>query len=211
MRLQENENNMFVSFEGCEGVGKSTQLRLLKEYLDRTEQSAVYVREPGSTDISEQIRAVILDPANTQMTYMTEAMLYAASRAQLVREVIKPALAEGKLVICDRYVDSSVAYQGYGRDMGAELIKQINAPAIDGCLPDLTVFIDLSPEHSWRTKRNDDRLEQESNDFFDKVYQGFLDEIAISNGRIVPIKPDIDKNVTSEKIISLMRERGLIK
>ena len=205
------KNNMFVSFEGCEGVGKSTQLRLLKEYLERTGQSAVYVREPGSTDISEQIRAVILDPANTQMTYMTEAMLYAASRAQLVREVIKPALAEGKLVICDRYVDSSVAYQGYGRDMGAELIKQINAPAIDGCLPDLTVFIDLSPEHSWRTKRNDDRLEQESNAFFDKVYQGFLDEIAISNGRIVPIKPDIDKNVTSEKIISLMRERGLIK
>ncbi|MDE5602205.1 MAG: dTMP kinase [Clostridia bacterium] len=202
---------MFVSFEGCEGVGKSTQLRLLREYLDRTGQDAIYVREPGSTDISEQIRNVILDPANTQMTYMTEAMLYAASRAQLVREVIKPALAEGKLVICDRYVDSSVAYQGYGRDMGAELIKRINAPAIEGCMPDLTVFIDLSPEHSWRTKRNDDRLEQESNDFFNKVYQGFLNEIATSNGRIVPIKPDIDKNVTSEKIISLMRERGMIK
>lgn len=202
---------MFVSFEGCEGVGKSTQLRLLKEYLERTGQRAVYVREPGSTDISEQIRKVILDTANTAMTDMTEAMLYAASRAQLVREVIKPALAKGELVICDRYVDSSVAYQGYGRKMGAELIKQINAPATDGCMPDLTIFIDLSPEHSWRTYRTEDRLEQESNEFFTRVYEGFVNEIGSSNGRIVAIKPDLDKNATSNKIISVMRERGIIK
>ena len=202
---------MFVSFEGCEGVGKSTQLRLLKEYLEKTGQDAVYVREPGSTEISEQIRAVILDTKNTAMTDMTEALLYAASRAQLVREVIKPALDEGKLVICDRYVDSSIAYQGYGRNMGADVIKQINAPAIDGCLPDLTVFIDLSPENSWRKYRTDDRLEQESNEFFNKVYNGFLSEIATSNGRIAPIKPDFDKNVTSNKIIALLRERGIIK
>lgn len=202
---------MFVSFEGCEGVGKSTQLRLLKEYLERTGQHAVYVREPGSTEISEQIRKVILDTANTAMTDMTEALLYAASRAQLVREVIKPALEKGELVICDRYVDSSVAYQGYGRGMGAELIKNINAPAIDGCMPDLTIFIDLSPEHSWRTYRTEDRLEQESNEFFDKVYNGFVSEIARSNGRIVPIKPEIDKNATSNKIIAVMRERGIIK
>ena len=202
---------MFVSFEGCEGVGKSTQLRLLKEYLEKTGQRAVYVREPGSTEISEQIRKVILDTANTAMTDMTEALLYAASRAQLVREVIKPALAKGELVICDRYVDSSVAYQGYGRGMGAELIKQINAPAIDGCMPDLTIFIDLSPEHSWRTYRTEDRLEQESNEFFTKVYNGFVSEIGSSNGRIVAIKPDIDKNVTANKIISAMRERGIIK
>ena len=137
--------------------------------------------------------------------------MYAASRAQLVREVIKPALEHGELVICDRYVDSSVAYQGYGREMGAELIKRINAPAVDGCMPDLTVFIDLSPEHSWRTYRTEDRLEQESNEFFDKVYKGFINEIGTSDGRIVPIKPDFDKNVTSAKIISVMRERGIIK
>lgn len=202
---------MFVSFEGCEGVGKSTQLRLLREYLEGTGQPAVYVREPGSTEISEQIRRVILDTANTAMTDMTEALLYAASRAQLVREVIKPALARGELVICDRYVDSSVAYQGYGRNMGAELIKGINTPAIDGCMPDLTIFIDLSPENSWRTYRTEDRLEQESNEFFARVYSGFIDEIGSSNGRIVAIKPDIDKNVTASKIISVMRERGVIK
>ncbi len=202
---------MFVSFEGCEGVGKSTQLRLLKEYLEKTGQRAVYVREPGSTEISEQIRRVILDTANTAMTDMTEALLYAASRAQLVREVIKPALERGELIICDRYVDSSVAYQGYGREMGAELIKRINAPAVDGCMPDLTIFIDLSPENSWRTYRTEDRLEQESNEFFDKVYKGFINEIGTSDGRIVPVKPDFDKNVTSSKIISVMRERGIIK
>lgn len=202
---------MFVSFEGCEGVGKSTQLRLLKEYLESTGQSAVYVREPGSTDISEKIRNVILDTANAEMTDMTEALLYASSRAQLVREKIKPALERGELVVCDRYVDSSVAYQGYGREMGAELIKKINAPAIDGCMPDLTIFIDLSPEHSWRTYRTEDRLEQESNEFFTRVYNGFISEIERSNGRIVPIKPDIDKKVTSEKIIAVMRERGIIK
>ncbi|MCM1306608.1 MAG: dTMP kinase [Bacteroides sp.] len=202
---------MFVSFEGCEGVGKSTQLRLLKEYLERTGQPAVYVREPGSTEISEQIRKVILDTANVAMTNMTEALLYAASRAQLVREVIKPALKRGELVICDRYVDSSVAYQGYGREMGAELIRQINSPAIDGCLPDLTIFIDLSPEHSWRTYRTEDRLEQESNEFFNRVYGGFVSEIAASNGRIVAIKPEIDKYATSAKIIDAMRQRGIIK
>ncbi len=203
---------MFVSFEGCEGVGKSTQLKLLKNYLDSTSQQAVYVREPGSTDIGEQIRKVILNPQNTAMTDVTEAYLYASSRAQLVREVIKPALEEGKLVICDRYVDSSVAYQGYGRGMGADKIWQINAGAIDGCLPDVTIFLDLKPSESWRTFRMpDDRLEQESNEFFDRVYEGFDTEIKRSNGRFVRIKPDFDKNVTSQKIIQALRERGAIK
>ena len=114
---------MFVTFEGCEGVGKSTQVRLVREYLESTGQSAVFVREPGSTKISEQIRDVIANPENTEMTDITEAMLFAASRAQLVREVIRPALERGELVICDRYIDSSVAYQGYARGMGVDTIK----------------------------------------------------------------------------------------
>ena len=203
---------MFVSFEGCEGVGKSTQLKLLKNYLDSTSQEAVYVREPGSTDIGEQIRKVILNPQNTAMTDVTEAYLYASSRAQLVREVIKPALAEGKLVICDRYVDSSVAYQGYGRGMGADKIWKINEVALDGCLPGITIFLDLKPSESWRTFRMpDDRLEQESSELFNRVYEGFDNEIKPSNGRFVRIKPDFDKNVTSQKIIQALRERGAIK
>jgi len=202
---------MFVTFEGCEGVGKSTQVRLLKEYLERTGQSAVFVREPGSTKISEQIRNVIANPENTEMTDITEAMLFAASRAQLVREVIRPALERGELVICDRYVDSSVAYQGYARGMGVERIKQINAPAIDGLLPDLTIFIDLKPSDAWRTFKNSDRLEQESADFHDRVYDGYIAEMRGSNGRIVPIKPDFDKLVTNERIINVMREKGALK
>ena len=202
---------MFITFEGCEGVGKSTQVKLLKEYLERTGQPAVYVREPGSTKISEQIRDVIANPENTEMTDITEAMLFAASRAQLVREVIRPALERGELVICDRYVDSSVAYQGYARGMGVETIKNINAPAIDGLLPDVTIFIDLRPSESWRTFKNTDRLEQESADFHDKVYDGYIAEIKGSNGRIVPVKPDFDKKVTAERILNVLRQKGAIK
>lgn len=203
---------MFISLEGCEGVGKSTQLTLLKKYLEKTNQPAVYVREPGSTQISEQIRRVILDPQNTAMTNMTEALLYAASRAQLVREVIKPALERGELVICDRYVDSSIAYQGHARGLGADIIKQINAPAMDGCLPDVTVFIDLKPSEAWRTfNMPDDRMELESKEFHNKVYEGYIAEINTSPERFVRIKPDFDKYVTSNKIISALKERGAIK
>ncbi len=202
---------MFVTFEGCEGVGKSTQLRLLKEYLEETSQPAVYIREPGSTSISEQIRGIILDPANTEMTGMTEVLLYAASRAQLVREVIKPALEKGELVICDRFVDSSVAYQGYARGLGADEVREINAHAICGCMPDVTVFIDLAPKNNFRGRRGEDRLEHESDEFHAKVYEGYINEIKRSPARFAVIKPDFDKKVTSSRIIQALRERGAIR
>lgn len=136
----------FVTFEGCEGVGKSTQLKQLKEYLDKTGQPAIFTREPGGNKISEQIRSVILNPENTEMNAMCEALLYAASRAQLVDEVIKPALDRGELVICDRFLDSSIAYQGGARGLGIENVLEINRHAIQGCMPDLTVF--------WICRRN---------------------------------------------------------
>lgn len=202
---------MFISFEGCEGVGKSTQLRLIKEYLERTEQPALFVREPGSTDISEQIRRVILDPANTDMCGMTEALLYAASRAQLVRQVLRPALERGELIICDRYVDSSVAYQGYARGLGADPVREINLNATEGLLPDVTVFIDLHPSHAWRNGHLEDRLEQESAAFHDKVYHGYISEIERCPDRFVRIKPDFDKNVTSRMIIDALKKRGAIR
>ncbi len=202
---------MFVTFEGSEGVGKSTQLRLLKEYLEKTGQDALYIREPGSTDISEQIREVILDKKNKTMSSMTEALLYAASRAQLVREVIKPALENGKLIICDRYLDSSVAYQGYGRMLGADTVKRINAFAIDGCMPDVTVFLDLAPKSNWRGDRKADRIEEQPDDFFERVYEGYLAEIALSPSRFVCIKPDFDKYATSKHIIEELKNRGAIK
>ena len=165
---------MFVTFEGCEGVGKSTQLNMLKEYLSATGQEAVYVREPGSTRISEKIRSVILDPANTEMTAETEALLYAAARAQLVSEVILPALSAGKTVICDRYVDSSAAYQGYARGLGIDFVRRINSYPLANAMPDVTVFIDLRPSDAFRSVRREDRLEREKAEFHDKVYEGYL-------------------------------------
>ncbi len=203
---------MFVSFEGCDGSGKSTQLRLVREYLEKTNQSAIYVREPGSTSISEQIRAIILDEKNKEMNDITEALLYAASRAQLVHEIIKPALEKGELVICDRYVHSSIAYQGYAREMGAELIAKINEPAVDGCMPDLTIFIDLPPKKCWRSlKGSADRLEQEKGEFHEKVYEGYVAQMQASSSHFVAIKPDFDKNVTAQKIIEAMKKAGAIK
>ncbi len=203
---------MFVSFEGCEGVGKTTQLNLLKEYLKNTNQHAVYVREPGSTEISEQIRGVILNPQNTEMTGMCEALLYAASRAQLVRQVIKPALERGELVICDRYVDSSIAYQGYARGLGVDNIKQINAPAVDGCMPDITIFLDLKPSESFRViPTANDRMEQESRDFHDRVYEGFVKESELSSDRYIRVKPTNNPQEVSSRIIDILREKGAIK
>lgn len=202
---------MFVTFEGCEGVGKSTQLNMLKDYLCRTGQEAVFVREPGSTRISERIRTVILDPALTEMTAETEALLYAAARAQLVSEVILPALSEGKTVICDRYVDSSVAYQGYARGLGADMIRRINSYALENAVPDVTVFIDLRPSASFRSVRREDRLEREAEDFHNRVYDGYIAQARTSNGRFVLIKPEKDKFETQRKIIEALREKGAIR
>lgn len=202
---------MFVTFEGCEGVGKSTQLNMLKDYLCRTGQEAVFVREPGSTRISERIRTVILDPALTEMTAETEALLYAAARAQLVSEVILPALSAGKTVICDRYVDSSVAYQGYARGLGADMIRRINSYALENAVPDVTVFIDLRPSASFRSVRREDRLEREAEDFHNRVYDGYIAQARTSNGKFVLIKPENDKFETQRKIIKALREKGAIR
>ena len=202
---------MFITFEGCEGVGKSTQLNFLREYLEETGQEATFCREPGGTSISEQIRGVLLNPANTEMSAVTESMLYASSRVQLINQVILPALKEGKIVVCDRYLDSSIAYQGYARELGVDLVKKINFYAVENCMPDVTIFLDRSPAESFRATPGDDRMEQETREFHNKVYEGYKAEMATSNGRIVGIKPDFDRNITKQLIINALRERGAIK
>ena len=138
-------NGYFISFEGVDGSGKSTQISKLKEYLEAGGYEVVLSREPGGNDIGEQIRSVILDPNNQGMTAVTEALLYAASRAQHVHDVIAPAVEAGKVVICDRFVDSSIAYQQYGRKLG-ECVRIINGYAIDGCMPDLTFLLKVKPD-----------------------------------------------------------------
>lgn len=165
----------FITFEGGDGSGKSTQISILKESLIEKGYDVILTREPGGTDISEKIRELILDPENGEMEDITEAYLYAAARAQLVRQLIKPALEEGKVVICDRFVDSSIAYQGFGRGLG-DAVGVINTYAVDDCMPDLTILLKLDPERgsSRIAGREHDRIEQASDEFHRKVYEGYL-------------------------------------
>ena len=167
-------NGYFISFEGVDGSGKSTQISKLKEYLEASGYEVVLSREPGGTDIGEQIRSVILDPKNEGMTAVTEALLYAAYRAQHVHDVIAPAVDAGKVVICDRFVDSSIAYQQYGRRLG-ECVRIINGYAIDGCMPDLTFLLKVKPDVGGTRigSREKDRIELEDKSFHEAVYQGY--------------------------------------
>ena len=167
-------NGYFISFEGVDGSGKSTQISKLKEYLEAGGYEVVLSREPGGTDIGEQLRSVILDPNNQGMTAVTEALLYAASRAQHVHDVIAPAVEAGKVVICDRFVDSSIAYQQYGRKLG-ECVRIINGYAIDGCMPDLTFLLKVKPDVGGTRigSREKDRIELEDKSFHEAVYQGY--------------------------------------
>ena len=167
-------NGYFISFEGVDGSGKSTQISKLKAYLESNGYQVVLSREPGGTDIGEQIRSVILDPKNGGMTAVTEALLYAASRAQHVHDVIAPAVEAGKIVICDRFVDSSIAYQQYGRDLG-ECVRIINGYAIDGCMPDLTFLLKVKPDVGGDRigSREKDRIELEDRSFHEAVYRGY--------------------------------------
>ncbi len=170
----------FITVEGPDGAGKSTQIKLLTEYLEDKGCSVILTREPGGTNISEIIRNIILDNDNTEMASITEALLYAASRAQHVHEIIIPALNNGKIIICDRFVHSSLVYQGVGRNLGIDKVKHINDFAIQGVKPDITLFLDISPEVALKrkTKSNKgDRLEQEDVSFHRKVYEGYLEII----------------------------------
>ena len=164
----------FISIEGPDGAGKSTQLKNIIKYFKEKDIDIIFTREPGGTEIGEKIRKIILDKENEKMCDMAEALLYAASRAQHVNEKIKPKLDEGRVVLCDRYVDSSIAYQGYGRELG-ELVTVINDYAIAGVKPDITILLLINPvEGRGRINNNEkDRLEIQKDDFHQRVYEGY--------------------------------------
>lgn len=164
----------FITFEGGDGSGKSTQIKLLKKHLEEEGFNVLLTREPGGTDIGEKIREVILDPDNKEMSPMTESMLYAACRAQHVDEVIRPAVKSGSIVICDRFLDSSIAYQGYARGLG-DCVGIINSYAVNECLPDLTFLLKLKPKAgSERIEgREKDRIELEAESFHQAVFDGY--------------------------------------
>ncbi len=168
----------FISVEGTDGSGKSTQLELIREYFKERKIDALFLREPGGTAISEKIRNIILDKENDRMAAETEALLYAASRAQLVKEVISPAIEAGKNVVCDRFLDSSIAYQSYGRGLGFDMVFNINSYGVGGLMPDITLFFDLPPEKGILRKASQqslDRLELEGDDFRRRVYKGYVE------------------------------------
>lgn len=203
----------FITFEGCEGVGKSTQLRLLQEYFTNNNIEAVFTREPGGVRICETIRGVILNKEFTEMSPVCEAMLYAASRAQLVGEIILPALNSGKIVLCDRYVDSSYAYQGYAREIGIDKIEEINKPATFGAVPDLTIFLDLSPREAFKRKGGrdtEDRMENEKIEFHEKVYAGYKEVVKRYPERVIPIRPAGTKIETHYAILKVLKDKGII-
>jgi dTMP kinase len=184
------EIGKFITFEGTDGSGKTTQIKLLEEYLKNKGYEVVLSREPGGTKVSELIRELILDPANTEIAPLTEMILYAASRAQHIAQIIKPSIEAGKIVICDRFVDSSYAYQGFGRGIDLRLIADVNRVAIDGISPDITFFLDIDPETAIKRRiiaTGADRIEQEKLDFHKRVYDGYKKMSLLFPDRITTI------------------------
>ncbi len=203
----------FITFEGCEGVGKSRQIHLLEEYLKKNGIKYFLTREPGGTCVSEQIRNVILDGKNVEMTDECEALLYAAARVQLLKEEIAPRLARGELVLCDRYVDSSLAYQGYARGLGVDFVEKINDYAIKNFMPDYTLFLNLPPEQAFKRKGGvdkTDRLELSGIEFHDKVYNGYLSLAQKYQKRFIVIDASGEKEQTHAKIICALKEKGVL-
>ncbi len=206
---------LFITLEGGDGAGKSTQIRNIERFFTEKGLVVVHTREPGGTPISEKLRDILLDNHNTEMSPVTEMLIYAASRAQHVREFVIPALERGEIVICDRFVDSSVAYQAYGRELG-DMVAEVNRHATGGLRPDITFWLDIDPAAGRaRAARAGelDRLEMEKLDFHYRVYEGYK--------KIAEQEPDrvrrIDASDTVENICSsiyacleeLCREKGI--
>lgn len=203
----------FITFEGCEGVGKSRQLEMLKEYLKNNNIDFYFTREPGGTGVSEQIRNIILDGKNSAMVDECEALLYAAARVQLIKEEIAPRLDAGQLVLCDRYVDSSFAYQAVARGLGYDFIENINCYATKNFMPDYTVWLDLTPEQAFKRKGGvdkNDRVELSGMEFHNNVYKGYKELSLKYPERFIVIDASGTKEQTQAKIISALKEKGII-
>lgn len=186
----------FITFEGGEGSGKTTIIKKLMEKLNEKGIKAVVSREPGGSQISEQIRNVILNIENKNMDYMTEALLYAASRCQHLKEIVWPNIEKGNLVVCDRYLDSSLVYQGHARGLGIENVYDINMYATGGFLPELTIFLDVAPEVGLeriaKNHRDVNRLDLEKVSFHKLVHEGYLKISEMYSDRIVKIDANKD-------------------
>ena len=204
--------SLFITLEGPEGSGKTSAIKIVKEQLEKEGYQIVMTREPGGTPISEQIRNFILDKSNTAMDYRTEALLYAASRRQHLVEKVWPNVKEGKLVICDRYLDSSLAYQGYARGLGVEDILNVNMYATEGTFPDITLLFDLEPEVGLarinaNSSREVNRLDLEKLDFHHRVRNGYLSLAKRFPDRFVIIDASKDLEEVAASALNAIKER----
>lgn len=201
---------IFITMEGPDGSGKTTQIDLLKKYLGSRGYDILIAREPGGTAIGEVIREVILNPANKEMSHMTELLLYAAARAQLVNQVIEPALLDGKAVICDRFVESSAVYQGIGRGLGVDTVYEVNNYALGDVRPKLTIFMDLDAEDGIKRKRKQaelDRMELEDMTFHKRVVEGYRMLAKLYPERIVSIDAMLPIEEIHSQIVKEVEKR----
>jgi dTMP kinase len=201
---------MLITFEGLDYSGKSTQVTRAVDRLKRDGRSVLLVREPGGTEIGEKIRSILLDKKSTEMTDISELMLFSASRAQLVAEVIRPALAEGTVVVCDRFYDSTTAYQGWGRGIDLAAVRAINAAATFGLIPDLTIYLDVRVDEIerriQRSGAGKDRMESNSREFHERVRKGYL-SLAETEQRFVVIDGEKAVNAVEGEIWDLINKR----
>lgn len=193
----------FIVFEGGDGVGKSTQVRLAARALDEAGVEYVVTREPGGTRLGESLRALLLDPESGDVAPRAESLLYAADKAQHLYQVVRPALARGAVVLCDRYLDSMLAYQGAGRVLDIDDVAAIGAWATGGLVPDLTVLLDMDPAEAVGLKQGRDRLEQAGDLFHERVREGFLQLAAAAPERYLVLPARTGR----EQLTQLIRER----
>ncbi len=211
--MEEIDNKHFISFEGIDFSGKTTQINLLKTYLMKNGYEVSIIREPGGTMISEKIRDILLDKKNSNMHERTELFLYSAARVQLLEEKIIPLLKKGTIVIADRFVDSTTAYQGYGREIDPQIIGRINLIATRGILPGLTLYLKLEPhiakERREKRKGPEDRLEISGNDFYLRVYKGYEEIADYNRERIVTIDASVSIESIQKDILEIVKDRVL--
>ena len=209
---------MFITFEGIEGSGKTTQIQYLVDYFGSLARSCVITREPGGTAIGNKIRSILLDPDSKGMDPTAELLLYMADRAQHIEGLIKPALAEGKIVLCDRYFDATVVYQGYARGLGSDFIKKLHATILANLKPDVTILLDLPPEiglkRAWKQLNNgrrsdeESRFEEEKLEFHQQVRAGYLELAEQEPERFHIIDAEQDENNVQKQIISVFDQRS---
>lgn len=213
MNHRHDTEGLFITFEGLEGAGKSTQAEMLVRHLEREGYPVLHTREPGGTPIGEAIRELLIDPRHEEMDPLAEVFLFAAARRQHVEQVIRPQLAEGTIVVCDRFADATMAYQGYGRGVHLTQIREVNAMTLWRLDPDLTFYLDIEPylglarlKERYRGDAGPDRIERNDAAFFERVREGYLDLVR-EESRVRCLDGSADPQTVHQKVVdAVMRE-----